>query len=90
LISGVVIVHRRDAENAKGRWIFHSVDPLESEADQQNGKSLMSSGKYNMRIVMNINKLSSKSYRRYLGFVLNFNVPVMRDGIVRIVNELDE
>jgi len=26
----------------------------------------------------------------HLGLVLNFNVPVMRDGIVRIVNELDE
>jgi GxxExxY protein len=25
-----------------------------------------------------------------LGLVLNFNVPLMRDGIVRIVNELDE
>lgn len=25
-----------------------------------------------------------------LGLLLNFNVPVMRDGIVRIVNELDE
>jgi hypothetical protein len=39
---------------------------------------------------MDINKLSSESYRRCLGLVLNFNVPVMRDGIVRIVNELDE
>ncbi len=26
----------------------------------------------------------------HLGLVLNFNVPLMRDGIVRIVNELDE
>ena len=26
----------------------------------------------------------------HLGLILNFNVPVMRDGIVRIVNELDE
>jgi GxxExxY protein len=26
----------------------------------------------------------------HLGLVLNFNVPVMRDGIVRMVNELDE
>jgi hypothetical protein len=26
----------------------------------------------------------------HLGLVLNFNVPVMRDGIVRIVYELDE
>ena len=25
-----------------------------------------------------------------LGLILNFNVPVMRDGIVRIVNKLDE
>lgn len=25
-----------------------------------------------------------------LGLVLNFNVPVMRDGIVRIVNKLEE
>ena len=25
-----------------------------------------------------------------LGLLLNFNVPIMRDGIVRIVNELDE
>ena len=25
-----------------------------------------------------------------VGLLLNFNVPVMRDGIVRIVNELDE
>jgi len=26
----------------------------------------------------------------HLGLILNFNVPVMRDGIVRIVNNLDE
>ena len=26
----------------------------------------------------------------HLGLVLNFNVPVMRDGIVRVENELDE
>ncbi|MEA2015071.1 MAG: GxxExxY protein [Thermodesulfobacteriota bacterium] len=26
----------------------------------------------------------------HLGLILNFNVPVMRKGIVRIVNELDE
>ena len=26
----------------------------------------------------------------HLGLILNFNVPLMRDGIVRIVNELDE
>ena len=26
----------------------------------------------------------------HLGLILNFNVPVMRDGIVRIVNELKE
>lgn len=26
----------------------------------------------------------------HLGLILNFNVPVMRDGIVRIVNKLDE
>jgi hypothetical protein len=32
------IVHRRDAENAKGRWIFLSVDPLESEADMKGRK----------------------------------------------------
>ena len=25
-----------------------------------------------------------------LGLILNFNVPIMRDGIVRIVNELEE
>jgi len=25
-----------------------------------------------------------------LGLILNFNVPLMRDGIVRIVNELSE
>ena len=25
-----------------------------------------------------------------LGLLLNFNVPVMRDGIVRVVNELKE
>jgi len=25
-----------------------------------------------------------------LGLILNFNVPIMRDGIVRIVNELTE
>ncbi len=33
-----VTVHRRDAENAKGRWIFLSVDPLESEADMKGRK----------------------------------------------------
>ncbi len=33
-----VIVHRRDAENAKGRWIFLSVDTLESEADMKSRK----------------------------------------------------
>jgi GxxExxY protein len=26
----------------------------------------------------------------HLGLILNFNVPLMRDGIVRIVNEFDE
>jgi PD-(D/E)XK nuclease superfamily len=26
----------------------------------------------------------------HLGLILNFNVPVMRDGIVRIVNKLKE
>ncbi|OGP71675.1 MAG: GxxExxY protein [Deltaproteobacteria bacterium RBG_16_50_11] len=26
----------------------------------------------------------------HLGFLFNFNVPIMRDGIVRIVNELNE
>ena len=26
----------------------------------------------------------------HLGLILNFNVALMRDGIVRIVNELDE
>ena len=26
----------------------------------------------------------------HLGLILNFNVPLMRDGILRIVNELDE
>ena len=26
----------------------------------------------------------------HLGLILNFNVPIMRDGIVRIVNKLDE
>jgi hypothetical protein len=46
----------------------------------------MPSGKSNDRGVRDINKLSG--YK--LGLLLNFNVPVMRDGIVRIVNELDE
>jgi len=55
-----VMAHRRDAENAKGRWIFLSVDPLESEADQQKGKDLMPSGKSNDRIVIEINELSSE------------------------------
>jgi GxxExxY protein len=31
-----------------------------------------------------------KLSRMNLGLLLNFNVPVMRDGIVRIVNELEE
>ncbi len=31
-----------------------------------------------------------KLSRLNLGLILNFNVPVMRDGIVRIVNELKE
>jgi hypothetical protein len=31
-------VHRRDAEDAKVRWIFLSVDPLESEADMKGRK----------------------------------------------------
>ena len=26
----------------------------------------------------------------HLGLILNFNVPVMRDGILRMVNKLDE
>jgi GxxExxY protein len=26
----------------------------------------------------------------HLGFLFNFNVPIMRDGIVRVVNELNE
>jgi hypothetical protein len=33
-----VTAHRRDAENAKERWIFLSVDPLESEADMKGRK----------------------------------------------------
>jgi hypothetical protein len=37
-VSRTVTVHRRDAENAKGRWIFLSVDPLESEADMKGRK----------------------------------------------------
>jgi hypothetical protein len=50
--------------------------------------------------VIDINKLGieiigttlgvSQIVMPYLGFVLNFNVSVMRDGIVRIKNELDE
>jgi hypothetical protein len=38
LFCQFVIVHRRDAENAKGRWIFLSVDPLESEDDMKGRK----------------------------------------------------
>jgi hypothetical protein len=34
----MVIVHRRDAENAKERWIFLFVHPLESEADMKGKK----------------------------------------------------
>jgi hypothetical protein len=41
---------------------------------ERKGKNLMPSGKSNDRI----------------GLALNFNVPFMREGIVRIVNELDE
>ena len=49
-------------------------------------------------MMMDIDKLSSRiiksGYKRYtkpLDLVcLNFNVPLMRDGIVRIVNELEE
>jgi GxxExxY protein len=26
----------------------------------------------------------------HLGLILNFNIPLMRDGILRIVNKLDE
>jgi hypothetical protein len=54
-----VIVHRRDAENAKGRWIFLSVDPLESEADmkRQKGKNLMPSGKSKVGLFTLLNSL---------------------------------
>jgi hypothetical protein len=38
LFEKLVTVHRRDAENAKGRRIFLSVDPLESEADMKDRK----------------------------------------------------
>jgi hypothetical protein len=41
----LVIVHRRGAENAKGRWVFLSVDPIESEADMKGTKEKMPSGK---------------------------------------------
>jgi len=45
---------------------------------------------------MDINRLSSKIIGAAIevhkalgpGLLLNFNVPVMRDGIVRVVNEL--
>jgi hypothetical protein len=33
-----VIFHRREAENAKGRWIFLSGDSLESDPDMQGRK----------------------------------------------------
>ena len=45
------------------------------DAENAKKKNLMPSGKSNDRIVMDINKLSSE---------------IMREGIVRIVNNLDE
>lgn len=44
--------------------------------------------------IMPIHKAQLLTYLKlsdlHLGLILNFNVPVMRDGIVRIVNKLDE
>jgi GxxExxY protein len=41
-----------------------------------------------------VNKAQLLTYLKlsglHLGLLLNFNVPVMRDGIIRIVNELKE
>jgi hypothetical protein len=34
----MILVHRRGADNAKGIWIFLSVDPIESEADMKGRK----------------------------------------------------
>jgi len=34
----VVIVYRRDAKNAKGRWTLLSTDSIESEADMKGRK----------------------------------------------------
>jgi hypothetical protein len=31
-----------------------------------------------------------QAFRLKLGLILNFNVPVMKEGIVRLVNELKE
>ena len=45
---------------------------------------------YNRQNCLILNLMpSGKSYDR-IGLALNFNVPVMRDGIARIVNELDK
>ena len=44
--------------------------------------------------ILQIHKAQLLTYLKlsglHLGLILNFNVPVMRDGIVRMVNKLDE
>ena len=70
----LVTVHRKVAEDAMTVNIFLSADPLESEADMKGKKK----------------KLYLKLSGFKLGLLLNFNVTLMREGIVRIVNELEE
>ena len=49
-------------------------------------KAVESINEVNLAQVLTYLKLSGKS----LGLILNFNMPTMRDGIVRIVNEFKE
>jgi len=59
------------------------------------GKNLMPQGKSNDRMKIDpIHKAQLLTYLKLSGFklglLLNFNVTLMREGIVRIVNDLEE
>ena len=67
--------HRRGAESAESFYIFH----LELKSCEK----LEPIHKAQLLTYLKLSGLK-------LGLLLNFNVPLMRDGIVRVVNEFEE
>jgi len=60
--------------------VFLSADPLENEADMKGRKEKI----YSQGTTLDVSQIVRPSF----GLVLNFNLPIMSDGILRIVNEL--